>query len=65
MLVEPLDAERRKDNVPTKRRGTYYPVTRRHIPEERSPQPHLSENLKTRHLWYPLEAFGYVSQQAI
>lgn len=45
--------------------GTYQPVTRRHIPGERSPQSHLCETLKTRHFRYHLEAFGYVSQPAI
>jgi hypothetical protein len=45
--------------------GTYYPVKRRHIPEERSPKTHLCENLQTRYLWYILKAFGYISQPAI
>jgi hypothetical protein len=30
--------------------GTYYPVTRRHIPDERNRQFHRCENLKTRTL---------------
>lgn len=69
MFVGPLDAQRWTDCVPSKRQGTIYPVTRRHIPEDRIPQPHLCENLQTRYIWYHLEAktscTGYVSQPTI